>query len=89
MPAATLTDLHALPGPAVLAVSSGEALEHVLPQLPAPLRERWQQQAVVVASERLGALAHAHGFTNVHCAAGPMPAQLAAAAHAAVQLSRR
>ena len=89
LPAATLTGLHALPGPAVLAVSSGEALEHVLPQLPAPLRERWQQQAVVVASERLGALAHAHGFTNVHCAAGPMPAQLAAAAHAAVQLSRR
>ena len=82
--AATLARLHALAGPAVLAVSSGEALEHVLPQLPAPLREHWRQQPVAVASERLATLACTHGFTHVHLAAGPMPAQLAAAAHAAL-----
>ena len=81
--------LLAAEGPLVLAVSSGEALEHVLPQLPAPLRERWRQQPVAVASERLATLARTHGFTYVHLAAGPMPHQLAAAAYAARRLSGR
>lgn len=87
--AATLTRLLALAGPTVLAVSSGEALERVLPQLPPALRQRWQQQPAVVASERLRALAAAHGFVQVHLAAGPLPAQLAAAAYAAIRSSNR
>ncbi|KRG87292.1 hypothetical protein ABB34_05130 [Stenotrophomonas daejeonensis] len=87
LPAATLARLQALAGPAVLAVSSGEALERVLPQLPPTLRQRWQQQPAVVASERLRALAAAHGFAHVHVAAGPLPAQLAAAAYAAARPS--
>jgi len=87
--ATTLARLQALPGRTVLVASSGEALERTLPQLPASLRERWQQQPVAVASERLGALAGTHGFTNVHIAAGPLPAQLAAAAHAAAHSSDR
>ena len=87
LPAATLGRLQALAGPAVLAVSSGEALEHVLPQLPTFLRERWQRQPLVVASERLATLARSHGFADIHLAAGPMPTQLAAAAHAAIHRS--
>ncbi len=82
---ALLARLQALPGAAVLVASSGEAFERVLQQLPLPLRERWQQQPVVVASERLAALAATHGFAHVQVAAGPLPAQLAAAAHAAWQ----
>lgn len=84
LPAATLARLHALPPPAVLAASSGEALNQVLPQLPPPLHERWLRQPVVVASERLAALAATLGFGQVRVAAGPLPAQMAAAAHAAL-----
>jgi len=79
-----LSRLRALQAPAVLAASSGEALERVLPQLPPPLRERWQRQPLVVASARLAELARGLGFTQVHVAAGPLPGQLAAAAHAAL-----
>lgn len=82
--AATVARLLALQGPTVLAVSSGEALETVLPQLPATLLERWRQAPVVTASARLAALAGNHGFRYVSVAAGPLPAQLVSAAHAAV-----
>lgn len=82
--AATINRLQALPEPAVLAVSSGEALETVLPQLPEPLRERWLRMPAVVASERLATLAGNLGFTDVHVADGPMPGQLASAAHTLV-----
>ncbi|WP_305805070.1 uroporphyrinogen-III synthase [Stenotrophomonas sp. YIM B06876] len=80
LPPARLRRLQALTSPSVLAVSSGEALLLVLPQLPADLRSRWQQQPVVTAGPRLAELAAAQGFTCVRAAAGPMPAQLAAAA---------
>ncbi|MGV8959755.1 MAG: uroporphyrinogen-III synthase [Stenotrophomonas sp.] len=80
LPAARLRRVQALTGPSVLAVSSGEALLLVLPQLPHELRTRWQQQPVVTAGPRLAELATAQGFTCVRAAAGPMPAQLAAAA---------
>ena len=85
IPAATLARLQALAEPIALAVSSGEALQRVVAQLPAALLQRWQQEmAVVVASARLAELATGLGFTRVHLAAGPLPAQLVAAAHAAL-----
>lgn len=72
--------LETLVTPSVLAVSSGEALLLVLPQLPVAMRARWQTMPVVTAGPRLAALAAEQGFTCVRAAAGPMPAQLAAAA---------
>lgn len=80
--AATLARLDALPNPAVLAVSSGEALETVLPQLPPALLQRWRQMPVVTASDRLSVLARSLGFQQVNTAAGPLPAQLVDAARA-------
>ncbi|MCD9088578.1 uroporphyrinogen-III synthase [Stenotrophomonas sp. SY1] len=82
--AATLSRLLALQGPTVLAVSSGEALESLLPQLPAALLARWRLAPVVTASARLAELAGEHGFTHVCVADGPLPAQLASAARAAI-----
>lgn len=65
-----------LDAPAVLALSSGEALQRVLAQLPeaaaAPLREA----RVSAASERLAELARALGFAEVALAAGPRPEEL-------------
>src|SRR5690606_21426037 len=77
VPAALCARLQALDAPAVLAVSSGEALERVMPQLPPALRQRWQRQPLVAASARLAALATTLGFAHAHVAAGPMPGQLA------------
>ena len=87
--AASIARLLALPEPAVLAVSSGEALETVLPQLPPALLQRWQQTPVVTASARLTALALTLGFEHVSTAAGPLPAQLVDAARAAAHPSPR
>jgi len=81
---ATLARLQALPQPYVLALSSGEALQSVLPHLPAALLQQWQQAPVVAASERLAELAAELGFCKLHVAAGPLPGQLASAAHAAL-----
>ena len=80
--AASVARLQALEGPAVLALSSGEALEHIVAQLPESLLQRWRAAPVVGASARLAQLATSHGFEQVHVAAGPMPAQLASAAYA-------
>ncbi len=85
---ATLDRLQALHGSTVLAVSSGEALRSVLPQLPAELLARWQQAPVVAASARLADLARELGFTSCHVAAGPLPAQLVASAAAAIHTAR-
>ncbi|HEL2978830.1 TPA: uroporphyrinogen-III synthase [Stenotrophomonas maltophilia] len=69
--------------PWVLAVSSGEALQHFWHQIPPTLQQRLQACAsTVVASERLGEQARALGLQRVAHAAGPTAAQLAAAAHA-------
>jgi len=84
VPATLWARLQALDTPTVLAASSGEALERVLPQLPPALRRRWREQPLVAASARLAALATTLGFAHVHVAAGPMPGQLAAAAHDAL-----
>ncbi len=79
LPASTLARLHALAQPSVLALSSAEALQQVLAQLPAELIEKWRQQPVVVASARLAQVARERGFAHVIQAAGPRPAQLLAA----------
>ena len=81
---ATIARLQALPTPYVVAISSGEALQSVLPYLPQALLQQWQQAAAVAASARLAELAAELGFCNISVAAGPLPAQLASAAHTAL-----
>lgn len=69
--------------PWVLAVSSGEALQHFWQQLPRALQQRLQAHAsVVVASDRLGEQAQALGLQRISRSAGPAGAQLVSAAHA-------
>lgn len=69
--------------PWVLAVSSGEALQHFWQQLPPAWQQRLQQHArVVVASDRLGEQAQALALQRITRSAGPTAAQLVAAAHA-------
>lgn len=75
-----LARLAATVGCSVLALSSGEALQTLLPQLPTAIATPLRKQPVVAASDRLAALAITLGFTDVHRAAGPRPAQLAAQA---------
>ncbi|WP_082064960.1 uroporphyrinogen-III synthase [Xanthomonas sp. MUS 060] len=69
-------------GSGVLALSSGEALQLIVAQLPDDLRAAWRTQPLVAASARLAALAAELGFTDITRAAGPRPQQLAAAATA-------
>ncbi|HDS1580918.1 TPA: uroporphyrinogen-III synthase [Stenotrophomonas maltophilia] len=69
--------------PWLLAISSGEALQHVWQQLSPALQQRMQEHAIaVVASDRLGEQARALGLQRIVRAAGPTSAQLVAAAHA-------
>lgn len=83
LPPRTLARLPHSAQPWVLAVSSGEALQHFWQQLPAPLQQRLQAHATaVVASDRLGEQARALGLQHIVRAAGPTTAQLVAAAHA-------
>lgn len=76
----TLARLRGLGGRSVLAISSAEAFERTLAQLPGELLARWRQRPVVVASARLAALVREHGFAHVLQADGPRPGQLATAA---------
>jgi uroporphyrinogen-III synthase len=71
--------LRALDSPAWLALSSGEALAHLLATLPADAVKILRRARVVAASERLAVLAQAEGFTRVVRAAGPRPRDLVAA----------
>jgi uroporphyrinogen-III synthase len=83
LPPRTLARLAHSAQPWVLAVSSGEALQHFWQQLPAALQQRLQAHATAVAaSDRLDEQARALGLQRVVRAAGPTPAQLVAAAHA-------
>lgn len=84
LPPRQLQRLRHQPLPWVLALSSAEALGLLLEQLPADLLLCLRSQQVVAASPRLVALAQEAGFARVRLADGPMPAQLAAAAHAAI-----
>ncbi len=77
---ARIAALQALPGPWLLPLSSGEALELTLAHLPSALVERLRSARVVAASARLAALARGHGFTDVREASDARPASLLAAA---------
>lgn len=85
--AATLARLSRVADRCVLAVSSGEALQVVLRQLPSELATAWRVQPVVAASERLLQLVREHGYSRVYRAPGPLPGQLAATA-ASIMTSR-
>jgi uroporphyrinogen-III synthase len=84
LPPRTLQRLRKAMAPWAVALSSGEALSLLLAQLPADLQARLRTATVAAASERLMAQALAAGFANVTLAAGPLPAQLVRAAHAAL-----
>lgn len=72
--------LRTLDAPAVLLVSSGEALQRTLAAVPGDVAAVLHAQRVVVASARLRQLAQALGFARVAVAAGPRPRDLVAAA---------
>lgn len=75
-----LAALQAISAPAVLALSSGEALQRVLAGLPVDAAARLRAVTVVAASERLGQLARVHGFSGrILIAGGPRPRDLLAA----------
>lgn len=78
-PAALQRLLDSAPAPLWLALSSGEALQLLLPQLPADALARLRQARVACASQRLARLAGESGFARPIVAAGPRPAQLLAA----------
>lgn len=67
--------------PLLLALSSGEALVHVLDALPADLLAIVKQRArVIAASARLAALARGHGFRDIVIAGNAQPRVLVDAA---------
>lgn len=84
LPPRTLQRLRRSPSPWVLALSSGEALTLLLARLPHDLQPRMREAIVVAASARLAEQATAAGFARVRLAQGPLPRQLAQAAHAAI-----
>lgn len=70
--------------PLGLLLSSAEALDNVLTQLPAEAVARLKRARVAASSERLVAHARQRGFTDLQLAAGPQPQALVAAlVHAA------
>ncbi|WP_286074678.1 uroporphyrinogen-III synthase [Stenotrophomonas sp. 59] len=83
LPPRALARLARSASPWVLAVSSGEALQHFWRQIPAALQRRLRAHAsIVVASDRLGEQARSLGLHRVVRSAGPTTEQLVAAAHA-------
>ncbi len=66
-------------GPLGLLLSSAEALDHVVAQLPGDALAKLRTACVAVSSERLGEHAHRYGFCDVHRATGPQPEALVAA----------
>lgn len=71
--------LRALPADAWLALSSGEALRHVLDALPGDARAALLRTRVAAASERLARFAHEAGFTTIRLATDARPRALLAA----------
>lgn len=78
----SLARLRALPAdaPLLLALSSGLALETLLPALPADVAARLRRARVLAASARLAELARTRGFDDVIQAADARPGSLLAAA---------
>lgn len=70
--------LRAFDGPLLLPVSSGEALLTILAAVPDDIAARLRGARILVASERLAALARDAGCRDVRIADGPRPAQLLA-----------
>jgi len=72
--------LRGLTAPVVLALSSGEALQRAIQELPADVATGLRAATVVAASERLAAVARTLGFAGeILVARGPRPADLLAA----------
>lgn len=71
-----IRSLRTLAVPAMLALSSGEALTRTLDQLPEDAADALRGCVVAAASRRLATVANARGFDNVVLAAGPRPRQL-------------
>lgn len=65
--------------PVFLALSSGEAFEHLLAQWPPSTRKSLQRVCVIAASERLASLAREHGFKRIRAAKSARPGDLVAA----------
>jgi len=80
LPATAVARLQALDAPACLALSSEQALQLVLAQLPASAAGVLRDAAVAAASERLAGVARTLGWKRIVVAASPRPAALAAAA---------
>lgn len=79
-----LAALASLDGPAVLALSSEQALRLVMDTWPPVVAAALGRCAVAAASERLARLAGGYGLEPVAVAGDPRPAALAATAHALV-----
>ena len=69
----------ARPARTLLALSSGEALQLLLAQVPANLADALREARVVAASERLAQLARDAGFAHVSTASSARPAALVSA----------
>lgn len=76
--ARAIARLRALDAPAVLALSSGEALQRVLETLPDDAARALRGATALAASPRLAELARGLGFARVRVAAGPRPRELLA-----------
>lgn len=72
--------LGAAPQPWITLLSSAEALANLRGLLPPELAARWRSQPLVVASERLAALARAQGFEDIGVARSAVGADLLDAA---------
>ena len=83
-----LEAVRALRHPAVLALSSGEALQRVLAAAPADVARALRASVVVAASERLATLARDSGFARIAVAASARPGDLLEAALQALQSPR-
>lgn len=75
-PARALAAVRALDAPAVLAVSSGEALGLIVATMPADVLARLREFPVVAASERLAILAREAGFAPCVQARSARPADM-------------
>lgn len=82
--AAALARLRALAAPAVLALSSEQALRLVMDTGPAEAAAALRRCAVAAASDRLAAIASGYGLQPVVVAGDPRPAALAATARALI-----
>ena len=76
---AAMSKLTQITTPLWIAISSGQALIHLLGALPVHAQRRLLRGHVCAASERLAALSRELGFGHVVVAASPSPADLVAA----------